>query len=174
MFFLWKASTIHISNFCSGMPLRKVHEPTFLWSGLPGALLKKKWFWRVHYSTFPPLRRMIRSTPSTSRCPISADCKRGRRKGAMAKNLKNRQKVSKKFFDTFRQFSRRAKNIKNRQKVSKSFSTLFDNFRAAPFFRPLLQSAGNSRQVCMDSDIYTAPYLGKCSFFETAGLRVWW
>ena len=26
-------------NFCSGMPLRKVHEPTFLWFGLPGPLL---------------------------------------------------------------------------------------------------------------------------------------
>ena len=47
----------------------------------------------------------------------SADCKRGRRKGATSKN------------------------VKNRQKVSKSFSTLFDTFRAAPFFRPLLQSA---------------------------------
>ena len=52
-----------------------------------------------------------------------------------------RQKSSrnvKKFFDTFRQFSRGAKIVKNRQKVSKSFSTLCDNFRAAPFFRPLL------------------------------------
>ena len=26
-------------NVCSGMPLRKVHEPTFLWFGLPGPLL---------------------------------------------------------------------------------------------------------------------------------------
>ena len=32
-FFLRKTSTIHISNFCSGMPLRKVHELTFLWFG---------------------------------------------------------------------------------------------------------------------------------------------
>ena len=56
-------------------------------------------------------------------------------------HIKKRQKSSKsvkKFFDTFRQFSRRAKNVKNRQKASKSFSTLFDNFRAAPFYRPLL------------------------------------
>ena len=58
-----------------------------------------------------------------------------------------RQKTSKivksfkKFFDTFRQLSRRAKNVKNRQKASKFFSTLFDNFRAAPFFRPLLGGA---------------------------------
>ena len=28
-------------NFCSGMPLRKVHELTFLWFGLPGPLLSK-------------------------------------------------------------------------------------------------------------------------------------
>ena len=62
-------------------------------------------------------------------------------------HVKKRQKSSKsvkKFFNTFRQFSRRAKNVKNRQKVSKSFSTLFDNFRAAPFSRPLLQSADQS------------------------------
>ena len=26
-------------NFCSGMPLGKVHELTFLWFGLPGRLL---------------------------------------------------------------------------------------------------------------------------------------
>ena len=39
VFFLRKTSTIHI-EFCSGMPLRKVHELTFLWFGLPGPLLK--------------------------------------------------------------------------------------------------------------------------------------
>ena len=45
-FSLGKTSTIHISNFCSGMPLRKVHELTFLWFGLPGptkARLTKSW-----------------------------------------------------------------------------------------------------------------------------------
>ena len=40
MFFLRKTSMIHISNFCSGMPLWRVHELTFLWFGLPGPLLK--------------------------------------------------------------------------------------------------------------------------------------
>ena len=30
-------------NFCSGMPLRKVHELTFLWFGLPGPLLTEDW-----------------------------------------------------------------------------------------------------------------------------------
>ena len=38
-FSLGKTSTIHISNFCSGMPPGKVHELTFLWFGLPGPLL---------------------------------------------------------------------------------------------------------------------------------------
>ena len=41
-------------------------------------------------------------------------------------------------FETFRHFSRRAKNVNNRQEVSKIFSTIFDNFRAAPVFRHLL------------------------------------
>ena len=76
---------------------------------------------------------------------ISAPVISGLQKGPAERgHVKKRQKSSKsvrKFFDTFRQFSRRAKNVKNRQKLSKSFSTLFDNFRAAPFFRPLLQSA---------------------------------
>ena len=61
----------------------------------------------------------------------SADCKRGQWKGATSKSVNS-------IFDTFRQFSRRAKNVKNRQKMSKIFSTLFDNFRAAPVFRRLL------------------------------------
>ena len=83
----------------------------------------------------PPLRQAPGAIPSIS----------GLQKGPAERgHVKKRQKSSKsvkKFFDTFRQFLRRAKNVKNRQKVLKSFSTLFDNFRAAPFFRPLLQSA---------------------------------
>ena len=62
-------------------------------------------------------------------------------------HVKKRQKSSKSvknIFDTFRQFSRRAKNVKNRQKVSKYFSTLFDNFCAAPVFRPLLGGSESS------------------------------
>ena len=47
VFFLGKTSTIHISNFCSGMPLRKVHELAFPWFGLPGWLLK----YFQHFST---------------------------------------------------------------------------------------------------------------------------
>ena len=42
-FFLRKTSTIHIWNFCSGMPLWKVHELTFLWFGLPGQ--GHSWLW---------------------------------------------------------------------------------------------------------------------------------
>ena len=42
-------------------------------------------------------------------------------------------------FDTFRQLSRRAKK---RQKSPKSLKNLFDNFRAAPVFRPLLSESG--------------------------------
>ena len=61
-------------------------------------------------------------------------------------NTSKSSKSVEKFFDTFRQFSRRAKNVKNRQKVSKSLSTLFDNFRAAPFFRPLLEGSEDSRR----------------------------
>ena len=37
--FLRKTSKRFTSNFCSGVPLRKVHELTFLWFGLPGPLL---------------------------------------------------------------------------------------------------------------------------------------
>ena len=75
----------------------------------------------------------------------SADCKRGRRKGATSKNVKNRQKVSKSFFDTFRQFSRRAKksqksskSVKKRQKVFRHFSTIFArHLFSGPFCNPL-------------------------------------
>ena len=62
-------------------------------------------------------------------------------KGAGGKGPRQKtSKIVKKCQKVFRQFSATSKNVKNRQKVSKCFSTLFDNFRAAPFFRPLLQS----------------------------------
>ena len=41
VFFLGKTSTVHISNFGSNVPPRKVHEPTFLWFGLPERLPKE-------------------------------------------------------------------------------------------------------------------------------------
>ena len=38
--FLWILKQARFTlNYCSGMPLWKVHEPTFLWFGLPGPLL---------------------------------------------------------------------------------------------------------------------------------------
>ena len=103
---------------------------------------------------------------------LSADCKRGRRKGATSKNVKNRQKVSKSFSTIFAQ----GKNVKNRQKVSKSFSTLFDNFRAAPFFRPLLQSADIKRFFPYPpSDVKVAfkpPTPQKCCWQDEGSPRV--
>ena len=33
--FSWETSIIHPSNFGSNLPSQKVHEPTFLWFGLP-------------------------------------------------------------------------------------------------------------------------------------------
>ena len=73
---------------------------------------------------------------------LRADFSQRAAKGASGKGPRQkRQKSSKSvqnILDTFRQFSRRAQNVTNRQKVSKMFSTLFDNFRAAPVFRPLL------------------------------------
>ena len=57
-------------------------------------------------------------------------------RGHVKKRLKSSKSV-KNILVTFRDFSNRAKSVKNRQKVSKILSTLFDNFRAAPVFRPL-------------------------------------
>ena len=51
-----------------------------------------------------------------------------------SKSVKKCQTVFRHFSTTFAQGKKR----QNRQKASKSFSTLFDNFRAALFFRPLL------------------------------------
>ena len=64
---------------------------------------------------------------------LSADCKRGRRKGATSKKRQKASKSVKKFFDTFRPFS--PKIVKKRQKVFRHFSTIFARHL---FFRPLL------------------------------------
>ena len=71
---------------------------------------------------------------------VSGSQKGPAERGQVKKRRKSSKSV-KRFFDTFRRFSRRAKNVKNRQKVSKGFSTLFDDFRVAPFSRPLLGSS---------------------------------
>ena len=75
--------------------------------------------------------------------PVLSGLQKGPAERGHVKKSQKSSKSVKKFFDTFRQFSRRAKNVKNRQKVSKSFSTLFDNFRAGhlfsgPFCNPLM------------------------------------
>ena len=73
--------------------------------------------------------------------PVSADCKRGRRKGATSKNIKNRQKVSKSFstlFDNFRAGQKTSKIVKKCQKVFRHFSTIFArHLFSGPFCNPL-------------------------------------
>ena len=72
----------------------------------------------------------------------SADCKRGRRKGATSKNVKNRQKVSKSFstlFDNFRTGQKTSKIVKKCQKVFRHFSTIFArHLFSGPFCNPLI------------------------------------
>ena len=75
----------------------------------------------------------------------SADCKRGRRKGATSKNVKNRQEVSKSFstlFDNFRagqKTSKTVKKLKKRQKVFRHFSTIFAQHHfSVPFWGALI------------------------------------
>ena len=65
-------------NFCSGMPLRKVHELTFLWFGLPGPLLKliSQELKGACNPVAPPtvfLGCFIRATPRGA-CPRSLAC----------------------------------------------------------------------------------------------------
>ena len=72
----------------------------------------------------------------------SADCKRGRRKGATSKNVKNRQKVSKSFstlFDNFCAGQKPSKIVKKCQKVFRHFSTIFArHLFSGPFCNPLI------------------------------------
>ena len=71
---------------------------------------------------------------------FSVDRKRGQRKGAMSKNVKNREKVSKLFSTLFGIF---CAGPKNRQKVSKLFSTLFFStiFGRHPFSGPFWEGS---------------------------------
>ena len=72
-----------------------------------------------------------------SRC----DCKRGRRKGATSKNVKNSQKASKRFstlFDNFRAGQKTSKIVKKRQKYFRHFSTIFARHQfSGPFWGAL-------------------------------------
>ena len=111
-----------------------------VWDLLPGTLPRKPSFfmrkhalssaWRLEFPVAPKSHKY----PEGMMCSwfLSADCKRGRRKGAPSKKRQKSSKSVKEFFDTFRQFLAQGK------KSSKSVKKFFDNFRAAPFFRPLL------------------------------------
>ena len=86
---------------------------------------------------------------------FSADCKRGRRKGATSKNVKNRQTVSNSFstlFDNFRAGQKTPKIVKKRQKVYRHFSTIFA--RHLFFFRPLLGGSDIFRLPFHDFDFF--------------------
>ena len=90
------------------------------------------------------------------------NCISGLQKGPAERgHVKKRQKSSKsvkKFFDTFRQFSRRAKNVKNRQKTSnffRHFSTIFARHLFSDPFWGALITQGKSR-----SD-FQSPKIGK-------------
>ena len=87
----------------------------------------------------PKIWKRVAKIPDWKNCAQSFS---GLQKGPAERgHVKKRQKSSKsvkKFFDTFRQFSRRAKNVKNRQKVSKGFSTIFaQHLFSGPFCNPL-------------------------------------
>ena len=79
----------------------------------------------------------------------SADCKRGRRKGATSKNVKNRQKVSKSvstLFDNFRAGQKTSKIVKKCQKVFRHFSTIFArHLFSGPFCNPLIHCVASER-----------------------------
>ena len=72
-----------------------------------------------------------------------ADCKRGRRKEATSKKIKNRQKASKSFstlFDNFRAGQKTSKIVKKCQKVFRHFPTIFArHLFSGPFCNPLIK-----------------------------------
>ena len=104
-------------------------------------------FGPVHFPTVP------QPFPSYSRSHFSADCKGGRRKGAMSKKIQNRQKVSKTsstLFDNVRAGQKTSKIIKKRQKVSQHFSTII-------FAR----------------HHFSSPFWGARSHFVSEGMKLW-
>ena len=96
-------------------------------------------------------------------CIFSADCKRGRKKGAARKWSKSFEKL----FDTFWRFLTFFALRENCRKVSKNFLTLFDDFwrflmwplSAGPFCNPLIFSgsefsnfgAGNLAKIALSA-----------------------
>ena len=62
-----------ILNFCSGTPLRKVHELTFLWFGLPGPLLSQP----VPHFKMASCRTRLGRNPSAASVSTHPPSKRG-------------------------------------------------------------------------------------------------
>ena len=105
------------------------------------------------------------STTSLSWAQNSVDCKRGRRKGATSKNVKNRQKVSKSFstlFDNFRAGQKTSKIIKKCQKVFRHFSTIFArHLFSGPFCNPLKKNFYSRRFSAYGGD-QSVLAIGRC------------
>ena len=71
-------------------------------------------------------------------CPKISGLQKGPAERGHVKKRQISSKSVKKFFDTFRQFSRRAKNVKKGQKVFRHFSTIFArHLFSGPFCNPL-------------------------------------
>ena len=92
-------------------------------------------------------RSASRTRHVNSHCSFQRIAKGAGGKGPRQKTskiVKKCQKVFRHFSTIFAQGKKRQKSSKS---FSKSFSTLFDNFGAAPFYRPLLQSADLSKAI---------------------------
>ena len=111
-----------------GVPFFFWAKPQSVWISLIHALLLVACHWSI---TRSGLRRCSNST-SKKRFEsklLSADCKRGRKKGAARKLSKSVEKL----FDTFWRFLTFFALRENCRKVSKNFLTLFDVFWRGPF-----------------------------------------
>ena len=119
---------------CTLLPSHKAWEPVDRLKPKPRKCLKK-----------------ISKKSGESGWKKSADCKRGRRKGATSKNFKNRQKVSKSFstlFDNFRAGQKTSKIVEKCQKVFRHFSTIFArHLFSGPFCNPLKKVSNRSRKT---------------------------
>ena len=70
----------------------------------------------------------------TTHLPLFSGLQKGPAERGHVKKRQKSSKSVKKFFDTFRRFSRRAKNVKNRQKVSKNIFDIFRQFSRGTSF----------------------------------------
>ena len=79
----------------------------------------------------------------------------GPQKGPAERGRQKTSKIVQKCQKYFRHFSTSFAQGKTRQKVFKSFSTLFDNFRAAPVFRPLFLGGGGGSDIMSQTNNVT-------------------